>query len=129
MKGSCLCQAVEYHIDALISPIAYCHCGKCRKAHAAPFNATAGADRAGFRWTKGEAQLGAFESSPGKQRWFCRNCGSHLMAEWTDKPYVIIRVATLDEDPQAEIRGHIWVSHDLPWLDYGEQIARYPEKP
>lgn len=51
------------------------------------------------------------------------------MAEWADKPYVIIRVATLDEDPGAEIKGHIWVSHDLPWLQYGEDIPCYWEKP
>lgn len=129
MKGSCLCQAVQYSVESLAGPIHYCHCEKCRKAHAAPFNATAGADRAGFRWAKGEEHLGAFESSPGKRRWFCRQCGSHLMAEWADKPYVIIRVATLDEDPGAEIKGHIWVSHDLPWLQYGEEVPRYWEKP
>lgn len=58
MKGSCLCQAVQYSVESLAGPIPYCHCEKCRKAHAAPFNATAGADRAGFRWVKGEEHLG-----------------------------------------------------------------------
>jgi hypothetical protein len=42
---------------------------------------------------------------------------------------VIVRVATLDEDPKAEIKGHIWVSHDLPWLDYSDQVPSYDEIP
>ncbi|MCK9396122.1 MAG: GFA family protein [Methylobacter sp.] len=29
-----------------------------------------------FRWLKGEEKLSSFESSPGKQRYFCSMCGS-----------------------------------------------------
>lgn len=34
-----------------------------------------------FRWLKGEEKLSSFESSPGKSRYFCSGCGSHLTAE------------------------------------------------
>jgi len=50
-----------------------------------------------FRWLKGEEKLSAFESSPGKLRYFCSVCGSHLVAERVSQPHVIVRVATLDE--------------------------------
>ena len=115
MKGSCLCGAIAYEVDR-IGPIGNCHCRTCRKAHAARFASTARADRSAFRWTRGEERLRSFESTPGKQRHFCSNCGSHLMAEWRGQDQVIIRVATLDDDPGSQAVAHIWTSHDVRWL-------------
>lgn len=103
MKGSCLCGAIEYEIDQLDMPISHCHCRTCRKAHAAAFASNGGVMREHFRWVKGKEKLAAFESSPGKLRHFCSVCGSHLMAERLAQPHVVVRVATLDEDPGANL--------------------------
>ena len=127
MKGSCLCGAVEYEIDQLDMPIAHCHCYTCRKAHAAAFVSTAGVNREHFRWLKGEEKLTAFESSLGKFRFFCSVCGSHVVADRPTQPYVILRVATLDEDPGLKPAMHIWCSHDVPWLLDGEDVPSYQE--
>lgn len=129
MKGSCLCGASRYEISALAGPIMHCHCMTCQKAHSAVFATTARVNRDDFRWVKGEDNLGSFESTPGKRRWFCRNCGSHLMAEWVDRPEVIVRVATLDEDPGVVPAAHIWTSHDRPWLATDGDIPVHAEKP
>jgi ADP-ribosyl-[dinitrogen reductase] hydrolase len=126
MKGSCLCGAIEYEIDSIDMPVAHCHCRTCQKAHAAPFASTAGVMREHFRWLKGEDKLSAFESTPGKLRYFCSGCGSHLVAERENQPLVIVRIATLDENPDVTPQMHIWTSHDVPWLGY-EDIPGYPE--
>lgn len=126
MKGSCLCGAVIYEVDSIDFPIGHCHCQTCRKAHAAPFATTAGVMREHFRWLQGEEKLSVFESSLGKLRRFCSVCGSHLMAERTSLPHVIVRVATLDDDPYKTPQRHIWTSHDVPWLAY-EDMATYPQ--
>lgn len=126
MKGSCLCGAVEYEIVALDMPIIFCHCKTCRKAHAAPFVATAGVMRDHFRWLQGEGKLSSFESSPGKVRHFCSVCGTHLLAERPGQPHIILRVATLDEDPSQRPEAHIWTSHDVEWLEY-EGIPAHKE--
>jgi ADP-ribosyl-[dinitrogen reductase] hydrolase len=115
MKGSCLCGGIAYEVDQL-GPIGHCHCKTCRKAHAAAFASTARVNREHFRWLNGAELLGAFESTPGKVRRFCTRCGSHLMAEWLDKPQVIVRVATLDDNPGVVPVAHIWTSHDVEWL-------------
>jgi hypothetical protein len=125
MKGSCLCGAIEYEIDSIDMPIAHCHCLTCQKAHAAPFAATAGVMRGHFRWLKGYNKISSFESSPGKLRHFCTVCGSHLVAERLGQSHVIVRVATLDEDPGFKPEAHIWTSHNVPWLEY-EGIPVYP---
>jgi len=128
MKGSCLCGAVKYEVDR-IGPIGHCHCKTCRKAHAARFASTARADRNQFRWVEGRQQLRSFESTPGKLRHFCGNCGSHLVAEWKEQAQVIVRVATLDEDPGSVGAAHIWMSHDAPWLSDSVDIEAYEESP
>ena len=118
LNGSCFCKGVRYQVDCLDMPISHCHCDSCRKVHAAAFVATAGVMREHFRWTQGEALLASFESSPGKFRHFCSRCGSHLMAERGHQPHVIVRVATLDDDPAVRPTAHIWTSHAVPWLAY-----------
>lgn len=127
MKGSCLCGGIEYEVDQLDTPIQHCSCKTCRKAHSAAFNTAAGVLREHFRWVKGEDILKSFESSPGKLRYFCSNCGSQLIAAKVGNHRIVLRVATLDEDPSAQPEFQIWKSHEVPWLEYGEKIAAYPE--
>jgi ADP-ribosyl-[dinitrogen reductase] hydrolase len=126
-RGSCLCKAVRYEVDQIDLPIAHCHCVTCRKAHAAAFTSTAGVMRDHFRWTAGEEKLSGYESSPGKLRRFCVVCGTHLVAERASQPHVILRVATLDDDPGVTPAMHIWTSHQPPWLRDGEEVPRYRE--
>jgi hypothetical protein len=127
VRGSCLCGRVEYEASQLDSPIEHCSCRVCRKAHAAAFNTGALVKREHFQWLKGSAFLKSYESSPGKKRYFCSNCGSHLVAERAGLDALILRVATLDEDPGQTPQRHIWASDEVPWLQYGPQIVAYPQ--
>ncbi|MFL6649634.1 MAG: GFA family protein [Sulfurifustaceae bacterium] len=129
MKGSCLCGTVRYEVDQLDGPIGHCSCRTCRKAHAAPFTTTARVQRKHLHWLAGEDHLVAFESSPGKKRYFCPKCGSHLIAAWDHEDEVILRVATLDESPHAEPVAHIWRSHEVDWLKFEGGIKSFPEWP
>lgn len=126
MKGSCLCGAIAYEVSALDMPIIFCHCKTCRKAHAAPLVPTAGVLRKSFQWLSGEDKLSSFESTPGKVRHFCSVCGTHLVAERPSQLHVILRLATLDEDPGLKPEAHIWIGHDVEWLEY-DDIPRYKE--
>ncbi len=129
LKGSCLCGAVRYEVARLDMPISHCHCATCRKAHAASFATTAGVMRDHLRWLSGEEKLTAYESSPGKLRRFCSICGTHIVAERSGQAHVILRVATLDDDPGVRPVMHIWTSHEAPWLSEDDSLPRYPEWP
>ena len=125
MKGSCLCGRVRYEAERFAARIVHCHCEKCRKAHGSAFSTTVPVLREHFRWTTGADLLRNFESSPGKKRHFCSNCGSHLMAEWADRPAVIIRLGCLDDDPGIRPDMHIWRSEGACWYDPKAQIPEH----
>lgn len=125
MKGSCLCGQVVYQVDQLDTPIQHCACQTCRKAHSAAFNTASGVKREHFRWLSGQSLLKGYESSSGKIRYFCSHCGSQLVADKVGSPYLVLRVATLDDDPGNKAEYTIWHSHRVPWLEYGDHLPVY----
>jgi ADP-ribosyl-[dinitrogen reductase] hydrolase len=127
MRGSCLCGQVRYEVSHLDSSIRHCSCRVCRKAHAAAFNTSAAVRQEHFRWLAGEGRLTAFESSPGKHRYFCSRCGTQVVARHAGSDRFILRAATLDDDPGQVPQGHIWMSHEVPWLGYGPDVPAYPQ--
>jgi hypothetical protein len=127
MKGSCLCGNIRYEVNRLDSPIEHCSCKTCRKAHSAAFNTSADVKLIDFTWLSGEDLLSTYESSPGKRRRFCSKCGSHIIAEYDAKPYAVLRVATLDEDPGKVPELQIWKSHEVAWLSNDKNIPVYEE--
>lgn len=124
--GSCLCRAVRYEIDVLASPIGFCHCHTCQKAHAAAATPTARVRNENFRWLAGSELVKGYESSPGKVRHFCSQCGSHIVATRAGQDECILRVATLDADPEVRPVVHIWTSHDAHWLA-GDNLPTFPK--
>ena len=127
LNGSCLCGGVSYQADADVSRIAHCHCRTCRKTHGAAFSSVAAVPRGNFAWTRGAELLGSFESSPGKLRHFCTRCGSHIMAERTDQPTILLRLGCLDTTVGGRPQVHIWRSEGAPWFDPKTPVEEMPE--
>jgi hypothetical protein len=126
-SGSCLCGRIRYEVDGELGPIVNCHCRTCRKAHAAAFNTSARVARGQFRWTRGAEEVAGFESTPGKTRFFCSRCGSHLRAAWDGASEVVLRVGSLDDDPGAKPRLHIWTSQRAPWHEITGALPQLAE--
>ena len=116
----------QRHADATIQRIIHCHCHTCRKTHGTAFSSVTAVPREKFRWLRGEDVLGASESSPGKFRRFCTHCGSHVMAERTSQPVVLLRLGCLDTPVSGLPQVHIWRSDAAPWYD--PKLA-FPETP
>ena len=56
-------------------------------------------------------------------------CGTHLIAELPTQSQVILRVATLDEDPGGKPIARIWLSHEVAWLEHGSELPSFQEAP
>jgi hypothetical protein len=129
LTGSCLCQGVAYEVDASPGPIVHCHCGTCRKAHGSAFSSVSEVPREKFRWVRGKEHLSSYESSPGKFRHFCSRCGSHIVAERTNRDTVLLRLGCLDTVISERPKLHIWRSEGASWFDPKDQLPEFPEWP
>mgnify|MGYP003145855710 CR=1 FL=1 len=127
MKGSCLCGSIVYEVEEFASEIMHCACKTCRKAHAAAFNTAAAVETSKFKWLNGEDLLKFYESSPGKYRYFCGNCGSQLIKKIEGRNQIVLRVGTLDDDPKKIPQTFIWASHSVPWLSHETQLKVFSE--
>lgn len=110
LTGSCMCGSVAYEVDADPGRIVHCHCATCRKAHGSAFSTVTNVPRDRFCWTKGENLIRGFESSPGKQRYFCTQCGSHIVAERAGTGNILLRMGCLDTPITQRPKVHIWRS-------------------
>ena len=126
-KGSCLCGAVAYTVTCEPQVFGHCHCRTCRKAHSAAFSTVMSVPRESFRWDQGEDKLSSFESSPGKSRFFCSNCGSQMIANREATEYVLIRVGSIDTELKDRPKGHIWRSDGASWYDPEEALPQLPK--
>ena len=114
--GSCLCGKVRFELDTDLGEFGYCHCKACQKASGSAHAANAPIERTSFRLIAGSEVLKEFESSPGKFRAFCSNCGSPLYAYLARSPeHMRIRLGVLDTPFDKQPRAHTWVSEKAAW--------------
>lgn len=125
IEGSCLCGAVKYAVDSEPQPMGHCHCRTCRKAHSAAFSTVMAVSHSVFSWVQGERELNSFESSPGKKRYFCRVCGSHLVAQRDDR--ILLRAGSIDTPIAEKPKVHIWRSDAAAWYDPKDQLPELPQ--
>lgn len=130
MQGGCLCGTVRYRVSGPIGAVVLCHCSQCRRAQGSAFAANVPVARADFDLLSGADSLGAFESSPGKWRSFCRRCGSPVHSHRDSAPDVLrLRIGSLDEGcaPATTLRpsAHIHVASKAAWWDITDALPQH----
>jgi len=128
VKGSCLCGNIKYEYSGILGPVALCHCAQCRKSSGTGFAANSQVDKSCFNIVAGENFIKEFESSSGKYRAFCRNCGSPIYSRRDSIPDKIrIRLGTLDSEIDEKPSFHIFVSSKAHWDTISDDLPKYPE--
>ena len=129
--GSCLCRAVRFEVSGELAPIQICHCGDCRKAQGSAIGTNIPVAKADFRLVAGADHLQAYESSPGKERVFCRACGSPIFSRLTSRPDLVrLRAGTLDAPVASEIGFHFHTASKAAWWPITDDKPQYPaERP
>lgn len=124
--GQCLCGAIRFTLGGDLAPVQVCHCVDCRRAQGTPFATNVPVRREDLAFTSDTGTLTAFESSPGKHRWFCSRCGSPLYSERTGLPGVVrLRAGLLDEPVALAIEGHAYWGSRCRWWQDGEHVPRH----
>jgi len=126
LRGACMCGRVTYEIDAAPLVMYHCHCSVCRAASGASFVTNIAVATANFRVTTGEAVLSAFESSPGKRRYFCSACGSPIYSHGRKTShYVSVRCGTLKDDPGVRPAYHAYAGSKAAWVSIGDELPQF----
>jgi hypothetical protein len=126
ITGSCLCGSVKYEISGKVGDIIHCHCQTCRKAHGSAFSSIASVQDKGFKLS-GAEHLKSYESSNGKHRYFCSNCGTQIYAKRENTAHVILRLGSLDSDIDSVEKEHIWVSQKASWYSLDSKLPQCQE--
>lgn len=125
-RGQCLCGAVKYEIDGELAGIQLCHCTMCRRAQGGAFATNLPVETRNFRLVSGEASLKAYESSPGKQRLFCAECGSPIISRLTADPTKVrVRIGTLTEPVATQPIFHFNVASQASWWEITDELPQY----
>ncbi len=119
-RGSCLCGAVRFEIDndGVVLAVG-CFCVSCRKVSGSQFGVYLQVRPSRFRWLAGEDATGAYESSPGNKRAFCKTCGSVAPISTS---YGAVRVpgGALDGDPAIVPDAILFEASKARWCTAGQ---------
>jgi len=129
IKGSCMCQGIQFEYTGTPDRFSYCHCKMCQKFSGGAFGAFITLKRKDLHYIKGEELRKEYSSSEWASRVFCSICGSSLEYIYHEMPEdVSISAGLFDEDPKIRASRHIFVKDKCKWFeitDKIEQIARY----
>ena len=127
-SGSCLCGSIRYEIKGELGEFGYCHCQSCRKASGSAFGANVGIERNRLRLEDPGDMAREFESSPGKIRVFCGQCGSPILAYLRRTPELVrIRLGSLDTAFAERARAHTFVSEKALWDVIEDEVAQFEQ--
>ena len=126
INGSCLCGSVKYEISGVVGDIVHCHCTTCRKAHGSAFSSVAAVQDSDFKLLS-VGSLKSYESSAGKSRYFCVNCGSQIYAKRDNTSHIILRLGSVDSELNSPEKEHIWVSQKANWYSINSKLPEREE--
>lgn len=128
--GSCLCGGVRFRIRGALAPIQVCHCSQCRKAQGTAMATNVPVDAEAFTLEQGAQLLASYESSPGKQRVFCKTCGSPVFSRRDSLPGVLrVRIGLIDGDLQAPLLAHFYAGSKANWWPVCDAAPQFEAGP
>lgn len=122
--GRCLCGSVQYTLSGPIIGVNYCHCKECRQSSGSAFGTSAAVAVSNFSLSATSKTPTYFESSPGKRRYFCGQCGSPIYSHQQDADTLYIRLGTLTDSPQQLPEVHIYVSDKATWHEITDALPQ-----
>lgn len=125
--GHCLCGEITFEIDGELASIEICHCSQCRRAQGTAFATNIPVGVSQFRLLTGEDSLSSYESSPGKERVFCRQCGSPVFSRRAGLPDNLrVRAGLLDGPLATTLSSHAFTDSKADWWQITDDLPRFP---
>ena len=127
LHGRCLCEGVQFEIEAEPMMMGTCHCTRCqRRSGGGGVTAVAFPPGVGVI-TQGEELVSTYEIEDGGTRRFCSKCGSPVFFQ--AEKFTIVHAGSLKEDPGLRPQFHMMVDYKAPWEEIHDDLPQFPEYP
>jgi hypothetical protein len=98
LEGGCYCGALRYVAEGDPVLKAQCYCRECQYISGGSPNMFMLMPAAGFSYSKGAPkQFTRRDLERAVTREFCAECGTHMITRLPDRPFVVVKVGTLDD--------------------------------
>jgi len=130
LTGACMCGRIRFEVAAPLVGALYCHCTRCQRRSGTAFSMTAATVPGSFRLVEGADLIASWRPPDGWEKFFCRECGSHLYTADPEQPERLsVRMGALESDPGIRSSAHQFTAYAAAWapiLDDG--LPRFPER-
>jgi hypothetical protein len=121
-KGSCLCGAVRFSVNAPLGGPDACHCSQCRK-QSGHFWASTDVPRTALT-IEGEDRITWFQSSEKVRRGFCSICGSFLFWDPVGREKTAIAMGAFDAPTGTSLAHHIFVADKGDYYEIADGLPQ-----
>ena len=131
VRGSCLCDAIQFHVTEPFGIVHNCYCSRCRRARAAAFTTNGFTSADGVNFIKGESNIKLYKVPEAKffTHAFCDNCGSGVPRKDPDRSIAVIPLGALDDDPGSGAVDHIYVDDKAQWYNITDDLPAFSQVP
>jgi hypothetical protein len=127
-EGSCGCSNIMLTLTLPVAEIHVCGCSRCRRSNGSAFNLALIVRADQVNWID-RGSIQEFESSPGKYRAFCGQCGSPIYSRRADTPDVFrLRAGIFPNLPKPDTFTTGFLESAWPWFDDLLATIRYEPK-
>jgi hypothetical protein len=130
LTGTCMCGRVRFEVATPLVGALYCHCTRCQRRSGTAFSMTAATVPGSFRLVEGADLIASWRPPDGWEKFFCRDCGSHLYTSDPEHPERLsVRMGALESDPGIRPSAHQFTANAAAWepiLD--DRLPRFPER-
>lgn len=123
-SGGCMCGAIRYELRTRRPWSTYCHCESCRKHTGAPVAGLVAGVPEDVIWVSGERAL--YESTPGRYRGFCRDCGTSLTWEaQLESNWLGLHIGTFDDPEALPPVDHVFCDDAIAWVNKADELPKF----
>jgi hypothetical protein len=113
VTGACLCGAVRFEVSGPLRDVVVCHCSLCRRSGTSAAAYTS-APRGAVHLLADEG-LATYVDVNGRERGFCRACGSSLFWAEPGAGSISISAGALDGETGLRVERHIHGASAADW--------------
>lgn len=133
LKGSCLCGAVTFAVNALAGPFELCHCHRCRKASGSVGLPMVSVRECDYQLLTGAAFINSYSapqihSPPSYRHHFCRQCGGPAPDPAPIDAVFEIPAGLFDDPLDLSLDKHIYVEYQAQWHALQDSLPRYDRR-